>query len=117
MNLIATLEQEEINKMNQDIPNFNVGDTIIVNMKVKEGNKERIQAFEGVVIARNNRGYNSNFIVRKMSSRVERTLLLYNPNIDSIKIVRKGAVRRAKLYYLRQLQGKAARIKEKLTNR
>jgi large subunit ribosomal protein L19 len=116
MNLIATLEQEEINKMGKKIPTFNVGDTVIVQVKVKEGDKERIQAFEGVVIAKRNRAYNSAFTVRRISSGVgsERTFLLYSPMIDDIKVTRRGAVRRAKLYYLRNLSGKAARIKEKL---
>ncbi len=116
MNLIATLEQEEINKMGKIIPTFNVGDTVVVQVKVKEGDKERIQAFEGVVIAKRNRGYNSAFTVRRISSGVgsERTFLLYSPMIDGIKVARRGAVRRAKLYYLRNLSGKAARIKEKL---
>lgn len=116
MNLIATLEQEEINKMGKVIPTFNVGDTVIVQVKVKEGDKERVQAFEGIVIARRNRGYNSAFTVRRISSGVgsERTFLLYSPMIDGIKVTRRGAVRRAKLYYLRNLSGKAARIKEKL---
>ncbi len=116
MNLIEALEQEEIAKMGKVIPNFTIGDTVIVQVKVKEGDKERVQAFEGIVIARRNRGYNSAFTVRRISSGVgsERTFLLYSPMIVDIKTTRRGAVRRAKLYYLRNLSGKAARIKEKL---
>lgn len=116
MNLIQTLEQEEIERLGKDIPEFGPGDTVIVNVNVVEGNRRRVQAFEGVVIARRNRGLNSNFIVRKIASGegVERTFQLYSPRIDSIVVKRRGDVRRAKLFYLRGRTGKAARIKEKL---
>jgi large subunit ribosomal protein L19 len=111
--IIAELEAEQIK---QDVPAFNPGDTVVVQVKVKEGDRERIQAFEGVVIAKRNRGLNSAFTVRKISHGVgvERTFQTHSPIIDSIKLVRRGAVRQAKLYYLRELSGKAARIKEKL---
>lgn len=109
---------DEINKeqMTRELPDFAPGDTIIVSVKVKEGNRERLQAFEGVVIAIRNRGLNSAFTVRKMSHGigVERVFQTYSPLIDSVKVKRRGAVRRAKLYYLRGLEGKAARIREKL---
>ncbi|MCH7505890.1 MAG: 50S ribosomal protein L19 [Proteobacteria bacterium] len=109
---------DEINaeQMNHEFPEFSPGDTIIVSVKVKEGNRERIQAFEGVCIAIRNRGLNSSFTVRKISHGigVERVFQTHSPQIDSIKIKRRGDVRRAKLYYLRGLEGKAARIKEKL---
>ena len=109
---------DELNKeqMSREIPDFAPGDTIVVNVKVKEGNRERLQAFEGVVIAIRNRGLNSAFTVRKIShgTGVERVFQTYSPLIDSIKVKRKGAVRRAKLYYLRGREGKAARIREKL---
>jgi large subunit ribosomal protein L19 len=110
------IEQIEKEQMKPDVPEFAPGDTVVVNVKVKEGNRERVQAFEGVVIARRNRGLNSNFTVRKMShgEGVERVFQMHSPAIDSIKIKRRGDVRRAKLYYLRGLTGKAARIKEKL---
>src|ERR1700742_536250 len=114
MDLIATLEQEEISRLGKTIPTFAPGDTVIVN--VVEGTRKRVQAYEGVVIARRNRGLNSNFIVRKISSGegVERTFQLYSPLIASIEVKRRGDVRRAKLYYLRDRSGKSARIKEKL---
>jgi large subunit ribosomal protein L19 len=117
MNLIATLEQEEIARLGRKIPEFAPGDTVIVKVVVVEGDKKREQSYEGVVIAKRNRGLNSNFIVRKMSSGegVERTFQTYAPSIASIEVKRKGDVRRAKLYYLRGLTGKAARIREKLT--
>ncbi len=101
---------------NKSIPEFNPGDTVIVNVKVKEGSNERVQAFEGVVIAKRNRGLNSSFTVRKIShgEGVERVFLTYSPLLDSIQLIRRGDVRRAKLYYLRGLTGRAARIKEKL---
>ena len=109
---------DEINaeQMNHEFPEFSPGDTIIVSVKVKEGNRERVQAFEGVCIAIRNRGLNSSFTVRKISHGigVERVFQTHSPQIDSIKIKRRGDVRRAKLYYLRGLEGKAARIKEKL---
>ncbi len=102
--------------MNKEIPDFGPGDTVVVKVKVKEGNRERLQAFEGVVIAKRNRGLNSAFTVRKIShgEGVERTFQTYSPLIDSIEVKRKGDVRRAKLYYLRGRTGKAARIKEKI---
>ena len=116
MNLIAKLEQEEIARLNRKIPEFAPGDTVIVKVRVVEGDKTREQAYEGVVIAKRSRGLNSNFIVRKMSSGegVERTFQLYSPSLASIEVKRKGDVRRAKLYYLRARSGKAARIREKL---
>ena len=116
MDLIQKLEQEEIKRLGRKIPDFGPGDTVIVKVNVVEGDKKREQAYEGVVIARRNRGLNSSFIVRKISSGegVERTFQLYAPSIASIEIKRKGAVRRSKLYYLRGLTGKAARIREKL---
>jgi large subunit ribosomal protein L19 len=116
MDLIRKLEQEEIARLNRKIPNFAPGDTVIVKVVVVEGDKKREQSYEGVVIAKRNRGLNSNFIVRKMSSGegVERTFQTYSPAVASIEVKRKGDVRRAKLYYLRGLTGKAARIREKL---
>jgi large subunit ribosomal protein L19 len=116
MNLIAKLEQEEIARLGRKIPVFAPGDTVIVKVQVVEGDKKREQAYEGVVIAKRNRGLNSSFIVRKISSGegVERTFQTYSPSVASIEVKRKGDVRRAKLYYLRGLTGKAARIKEKL---
>ena len=102
--------------MTRELPEFNPGDTVIVSVKVKEGDRERLQAFEGVVIAIKNRGINSAFTVRKIShgTGVERVFQTHSPLIDSLKVKRRGAVRRAKLYYLRELEGRAARIKEKL---
>ncbi|MEW9900311.1 50S ribosomal protein L19 [Chitinivorax sp. PXF-14] len=119
MNLIQQLEQEEIARLNKTIPEFAPGDTVIVQVKVKEGNRERLQAYEGVVIAKRNRGLNSAFIVRKISSGegVERTFQTYSPLVASIEVKRRGDVRRAKLYYLRDRSGKSARIKEKLPAR
>jgi large subunit ribosomal protein L19 len=116
MNLIQQLEQEEIARLGKTIPEFAPGDTVVVQVKVKEGNRERLQAYEGVVIAKRNRGLNSNFIVRKISSGegVERTFQTYSPLVASIDVKRRGDVRRAKLYYLRERSGKSARIKEKL---
>ena len=116
MNLIQTLEQEEIKRLGKKIPDFGPGDTVIVKVIVVEGDKKREQAYEGVVIAKRNRGLNSSFIVRKISSGegVERTFQLHAPSIASIEVKRRGDVRRAKLYYLRGLTGKAARIREKL---
>jgi large subunit ribosomal protein L19 len=116
MDLIKVLEQEEIARLGKNLPDFGAGDTVIVNVNVVEGNRKRVQAYEGVVIARRNRGLNSNFIVRKISSGegVERTFQLYSPLIASIEVKRRGDVRRAKLYYLRSRSGKSARIKEKL---
>ena len=119
MDLIQQLEQEEITRLAKNIPEFAPGDTVIVNVNVVEGNRKRVQAYEGVVISRRNRGLNSNFIVRKISSGegVERTFQLYSPLIVSIEVKRRGDVRRAKLYYLRERSGKSARIREKLPNR
>lgn len=119
MNLIKQFEQEEIERLGKVIPNFNPGDTVQVNVNVVEGDRKRVQAYEGVVIAKRNRGLNSSFIVRKISSGegVERTFQTYSPMIASIEIKRRGDVRRAKLYYLRNLSGKAARIREKLAVR
>ena len=121
MNLIDQLEQEEIARLTQGkaIPEFAPGDTVIVQVKVKEGTRERLQAYEGVVIAKRNRGLNSGFIVRKISSGegVERTFQTYSPLVASIEVKRRGDVRRAKLYYLRERSGKSARIKEKLTRK
>jgi large subunit ribosomal protein L19 len=116
MNIIQALEQEEIARLNKEIPAFAPGDTVIVSVNVIEGNRKRLQAYEGVVIARRNRGLNSSFIVRKISNGegVERTFPLYSPLIAKIEVKRRGDVRRAKLYYLRQRSGKSARIKEKL---
>jgi large subunit ribosomal protein L19 len=119
MNLIEQLEKEEIDRLGKNIPDFAPGDTVIVHVKVKEGNRERLQAYEGVVIAKRNRGVNSNFIVRKISAGegVERTFQTYSPLIGNIEVKRRGDVRRAKLYYLRSRSGKSARIKEKLAVR
>ena len=116
MNLIQTLEQEEIARLGKSIPEFSPGDTVIVNVNVVEGNRKRVQAYEGVVIAKRNRGLNSAFTVRKISSGegVERTFQTYSPLIASIEVKRHGDVRRAKLYYLRERSGKSARIREKL---
>ncbi len=116
MDLIQKLESEEIARLGKKIPDFKSGDTVVVNVNVVEGDRKRVQAYEGVVIARKSRGLNSAFIVRKISSGegVERTFQLYSPLIASIEVKRRGDVSRAKLYYLRQLSGKAARIKERL---
>ena len=119
MNLIAILEQEEIARLGKTIPNFGPGDTVIVSVNVVEGERKRTQAFEGVVIAKRNKGLNSSFIVRKISAGegVERTFQTYSPSIAGIELKRRGDVRRAKLYYLRDRSGKSARIKEKLAAR
>ncbi|MDQ5888188.1 MAG: 50S ribosomal protein L19 [Neisseriaceae bacterium] len=119
MNLIQQLEQEEIARLGKTIPEFAPGDTVVVQVKVKEGTRERLQAYEGVVIGKRNRGLNSSFIVRKISSGegVERTFQTYSPLVASIEVKRRGDVRRAKLYYLRERSGKSARIKEKLPTR
>ena len=116
MDLIQKLESEEITRLGKKIPEFKTGDTVVVNVKVVEGDRKRVQAYEGVVIAKKSRGLNSAFIVRKISSGegVERTFQTYSPLIASIEVKRKGDVSRAKLYYLRKLSGKAARIKERL---
>ena len=115
MDLIQQLEQEEITRLGKNIPVFAPGDTVIVNVNVVEGTRKRVQAYEGVVISRRNRGLNSNFIVRKISSGegVERTFQLYSPLIASIEVKRRGDVRRAKLYYLRDRAGKSAKVREK----
>ena len=116
MDLIQKLENEEITRLAKNIPQFAPGDTVIVNVNVVEGERKRVQAYEGVVIAKRNRGLNSSFIVRKISSGegIERTFQTYSPLIASVEVKRRGDVGRAKLYYLRQLSGKAARIKERL---
>jgi large subunit ribosomal protein L19 len=116
MNLIAQLEQEEIKRLGRELPEFAPGDTVVVNVNVKEGDRKRVQAYEGVVIAKRNRGINSSFTVRKVSSGegVERTFQTYSPLLASVEVKRKGDVRRAKLYYLRARTGKGARIREKL---
>ena len=117
MNIIQTIEQEQIEKLTADrkVPDFQPGDTVKVNVKVIEGTRERVQAYEGVCIGRKNAGLNSHFTVRKISfgEGVERVFPLYSPAIDSIEVVRRGAVRRAKLYYLRGRRGKSARIAER----
>jgi len=119
VNLIETLEQEEIARLGKTIPSFAPGDTVVVSVNVVEGERKRVQAFEGVVIAKRNRGLNSAFIVRKISAGegVERTFQTYSPIIAGIEVKRRGSVRRAKLYYLRDRSGKSARIKEKLAAR
>ncbi len=119
MNLLAQLEQEEIARLGKTIPDFAPGDTVVVNVNVVEGERKRVQAFEGVVIAKRNKGLNSSFIVRKISAGegVERTFQTYSPSIAGIEVKRRGDVRRAKLYYLRDRSGKSARIKEKLVAR
>jgi large subunit ribosomal protein L19 len=115
MDLIKTIEQEEIKRLGKQVPDFAPGDTVLVNVNVVEGERKRVQAFEGMVIAKRNRGLNSSFIVRKISSGegVERTFQTYSPLIASIEVKRKGDVRRAKLYYLRARSGKSARIRER----
>ena len=117
--IIKMIEQEEIARLNKSIPDFAPGDTVIVGVNVVEGTRKRVQAYEGVVIAKRNKGLNSSFIVRKISSGegVERTFQTYSPLIASIEVKRRGDVRRAKLYYLRERSGKSARIKEKLVAR
>jgi large subunit ribosomal protein L19 len=119
MNIVEQLEKEQVEKLSEgkNLPDFTPGDTVRVNVKVVEGSRERIQAFEGVCIAKKNRGLNSSFTVRKISygEGVERVFPLYSPRIDSIQLIRRGDVRRAKLYYLRGLRGKAARIAEQTT--
>ena len=116
MNLIAQIEKEEIARLGAAVPDFAAGDTVVVNVNVVEGERKRVQAYEGVVIAKKNRGLNSSFTVRKISSGVgvERTFQSHSPLIASIEVKRRGDVRRAKLYYLRERSGKSARIKEKL---
>jgi large subunit ribosomal protein L19 len=116
MNIIAELEAEQVAKLNKTIPEFQPGDTVVVNVKVKEGERARVPAYEGVCIARTGGGLNESFTVRKISygEGVERVFPIYSPNIDSIKVIRRGKVRRAKLYYLRDRRGKSARIAEKM---
>ncbi len=115
MNLLQTLEQEEVARLGKKIPEFAAGDTLKVNVKIKEGDRERVQAYEGVCIARAGGGLNANFTVRKISfgEGVERVFPLHSPTVDSIEVVRRGRVRRAKLYYLRDRRGKSARIAER----
>jgi large subunit ribosomal protein L19 len=119
MNILEALAQEQIEKLGKEIPDFQAGDTVIVNVKVKEGERSRVQAYEGVCIARNGGGLMESFTVRKISygEGVERVFPIYSPMIDSIKLVRRGKVRRAKLYYLRDRRGKSARIAERVDNR
>ncbi len=121
MNVIQKLEQEQIEKLTAErpVPDFRPGDTLRVHVKVVEGTRERVQAFEGVCIARNSGGINANFTVRKISygEGVERVFPVYSPRIDKIEVVRQGVVRRAKLYYLRELRGKKARIRERREDR
>ena len=116
MNIIQQIEEEEIKRIGKKFPEFSPGDTVIVNVGVVEGERKRVQGYEGVVIAKKSRGINSSFTVRKVSSGegVERTFQTHSPLIDSIEVKRKGAVRRAKLYYMRKLSGKGARIREKI---
>ncbi len=120
MNIIETLDAEQAAKLSQKakMPEFQPGDTVVVNVKVSEGDRTRIQAYEGVCIARNGGGINENFTVRKISygEGVERVFPIYSPNIDSVKVLRRGKVRRAKLYYLRDRRGKSARIVERVDN-
>jgi large subunit ribosomal protein L19 len=115
MNILQQLDREQIEKLARDVPDFQPGDTLIVNVKVKEGERARVQAYEGVCIARAGAGFQESFTVRKISygEGVERVFPLYSPMIDSIKVVRRGKVRRAKLYYLRDRRGKSARIAER----
>ncbi|MCG7394594.1 50S ribosomal protein L19 [Microvirga sp. ACRRW] len=119
MNIIQQLEKEQIEKLGKTIPDFQPGDTVIVNVKVKEGERSRVQAYEGVCIARSGGGIQESFTVRKISygEGVERVFPVYSPNVESIKVVRRGAVRRAKLYYLRDRRGKSARIAERAERR
>ena len=119
MNIIESLEAEQIKELGVEMPEFFSGDTVKVSVNVLEGNRKRVQAFEGVVIAKRNKGLNSSFIVRKVSGGegVERTFQTYSPLIAKIEVLRRGDVRRGKLFYLRQRSGKSARIKEKLPSR
>ncbi len=116
MNKNKIIQQIEKDQMNKELPEFGAGDSVVVQVKIKEGDRERLQAFEGVVIGKRNRGLNSSFTVRKISHGVgvERTFQTYSPTVDSLKLKRRGDVRQAKLYYLRELAGRAARIGEKL---
>ena len=115
-NIIDELNKEQVDAIGRKLPDFGPGDTVLVQVRVREGNRERLQPFEGVVIAKRNRGLNSAFTLRKVShgEGVERVFQTYSPLIESVKVKRRGDVRRAKLYYLRELQGKAARIREKV---
>ena len=119
MNIIEQLEKEHMEELGKDVPEFAAGDTVKVNVKVREGDRERVQAFEGVCIAKNGGGLNESFTVRKISfgEGVERVFPIYSPLVDSIEVVRRGKVRRAKLYYLRDRRGKSARIAEKVDRR
>ena len=119
MNIIEQLEKEHMEELGKEVPEFAAGDTVKVNVKVREGERERIQAFEGVCIAKNGGGLNESFTVRKISfgEGVERVFPIYSPLVDSIEVVRRGKVRRAKLYYLRERRGKSARIAEKVDRR
>jgi len=119
MNIIEQLEKEHMEELGKDVPEFAPGDTVKVNVKVREGERERIQAFEGVCIARKGGGLQESFTVRKISfgEGVERVFPIYSPLVDSIEVVRRGKVRRAKLYYLRERRGKSARIAEKVDRR
>jgi len=116
MNKSKIIQQIEKDQMSKELPEFGTGDSVVVQVKIKEGDRERLQAFEGVVIGKRNRGLNSSFTVRKISHGVgvERTFQTYSPTVDSLKLKRRGDVRQAKLYYLRELAGRAARISEKL---
>ena len=116
MNKNKIIQQIEKDQMNKELPEFGPGDSVVVQVKIKEGDRERLQAYEGVVIGKRNRGLNSSFTVRKISHGVgvERTFQTYSPTVDSVKLKRRGDVRQAKLYYLRELTGRAARISEKL---
>ena len=116
MNIIQQIEQEEVKRIGKKFPEFSPGDTVIVNVSVVEGERKRVQAYEGVVVGKKNRGINSSFTVRKVSSGegVERTFQTHSPLIASVEVKRKGDVRRAKLYYMRKLSGKGARIREKI---
>ena len=119
MNIIEQLEKEHMEELGKTVPEFAAGDTVKVNVKVREGDRERVQAFEGVCIAKNGGGLNESFTVRKISfgEGVERVFPIYSPLVDSIEVTRRGKVRRAKLYYLRERRGKSARIKEKVDRR
>lgn len=119
MNIIEQLEKEHMEELGKTVPDFAAGDTVKVNVKVREGDRERIQAFEGVCIAKNGGGLNESFTVRKISfgEGVERVFPVYSPLVDSIEVIRRGKVRRAKLYYLRDRRGKSARIAEKVDRR
>jgi large subunit ribosomal protein L19 len=118
-NIIEELEQEQMRKLDKQLPEFFPGDTIVVKVRIKEGSRDRVQSFEGFVLAKRNRGLNSSFTVRKMShgEGVERVFPTYSPMIESVEIKRRGDVRRAKLYYMRALTGRSARIKEKLVRK